>query len=137
MLPVSGYTITAAFGESSSLWSTTHTGLDFAAREGTPIVAVAAGTVTSTEYDGAYGNKTVSPSTTAPRSGTATSRRSRSATATRSTRAESIGAVGSTGNTTGPHLHLEVRPGGDDPVDPFSRAGGPRRSIPDAGCSPA
>jgi len=30
-----------------------------------------------------------------------------------------IGLVGSTGNTTGPHLHLEIRPTADVPVDPL------------------
>jgi murein DD-endopeptidase MepM/ murein hydrolase activator NlpD len=32
---------------------------------------------------------------------------------------EQVGAVGVTGNTTGPHLHFEVRPNGGDPIDPM------------------
>jgi murein DD-endopeptidase MepM/ murein hydrolase activator NlpD len=119
-LPLTGYTLSARFGESSYLWSTTHTGLDFAAPEGTPIVSIAAGTVTETAYDGAYGNKTVvqldggteiwycHQSSQAVSVGDAVAP------------GETIGTVGSTGNTTGPHLHLEVRPGGRDPVDPFT-----------------
>src|SRR5262245_49187826 len=59
VLPVSGYHLTAGFGEYSGLWSHYHTGLDFAAPSGTPIHAVANGVVTSVGYDGAYGNKTV------------------------------------------------------------------------------
>lgn len=118
VLPLSGYRLTARYGE-YGLWATYHTGLDFAAPTGTPLVAIANGTITSTGYDGAYGNKTVltledgtelwfchqtsidvSPGETV-------------------TAGQQIGTVGSTGNVTGPHLHLEVRPGGGDPVDPY------------------
>jgi murein DD-endopeptidase MepM/ murein hydrolase activator NlpD len=59
VLPVSGYRLSARFGASSGLWSSTHTGLDFAVPAGTPIVSVANGVVTSTGWAGAYGNQTV------------------------------------------------------------------------------
>ncbi|HYF72347.1 MAG TPA: M23 family metallopeptidase [Nocardioides sp.] len=119
VLPLSGYRITASFGEYSGLWSHYHTGLDFAAPSGTPIVAIANGVVTSVGYDGAYGNKTVITLD----DGTELwfcHQTSYTVSAGQEVRAgEVIGYVGSTGNVTGPHLHLEVRPGAGDPVDPY------------------
>jgi murein DD-endopeptidase MepM/ murein hydrolase activator NlpD len=121
-LPVSpgAYHLTSRFGECSSLWSHCHTGLDFAAPEGTPLHAVAGGTVTEVGYAGAYGNRTI----LTLGDGTELWYCHQSATAVQAHQAvgagQVIGAVGSTGNTTGPHLHLEVRPRPDDPVDPFA-----------------
>lgn len=120
VLPLGDYEITADFGQSSGLWAHTHTGLDFAAPSGTPIVAVAGGQVTETGYDGSYGNKTVITLD----DGTEmwychqTSFTVKPGDAVRP--GQQIGTVGSTGNSTGPHLHLEVRPGAGDPVDPFT-----------------
>lgn len=118
VLPVAGYHLTGRFGAASSLWASAHTGLDFAAPEGAEIRSVAPGVVTETSSDGAYGNKTVlrledgtvlwfcHQSVFGVRPGQ------------RVAAGEPIGQVGSTGNVTGPHLHLEVRPGDGDPVDP-------------------
>lgn len=121
-LPVSrgAYHLTAGFGQCSGLWSHCHTGLDFAAPEGTPIHAVAAGKVTEVGWAGAYGNRTIERL----EDGTELWYCHQSATAVSVgdtvAGGEVIGAVGSTGNTTGPHVHLEVRPQPDHPVDPKS-----------------
>lgn len=119
VLPLAGYSLSAGFGETSYLWSTIHTGLDMAAAEGTPLVAVAQGTITEVSYDGAYGNKTV----LTLEDGTEIWYCHQSSTAASVGDVvgpgDPIGAVGSTGNTTGPHLHIEVRPGGGDPIDPY------------------
>jgi hypothetical protein len=118
-LPVAGYHLTATFGQ-YGLWSSYHTGLDFAAPSGTPIYAVANGVITSASYDGAYGNKTVQTL----EDGTELwycHQTSYTVSSGETVRAgELIGYIGSTGHVTGPHLHLEVRPGGGDPVDPYS-----------------
>jgi murein DD-endopeptidase MepM/ murein hydrolase activator NlpD len=117
-LPVSGYHLTAGFGEGGGLWSHGHTGQDFACPTGTPIHAVANGTIISAGWDGAYGWKTVERLD----DGTEIWYAHQSQMLVRSGRVymgEVIGRVGSTGNTTGPHLHLEVRPHGGDPVNPM------------------
>jgi len=120
VLPVTGYHLTARFGEGGSNWSSNHTGLDFAAGEGTPIRSIAAGVVTEVAYDGAYGNKTV----IRLEDGTEVWYCHQSATVagvgTPVAAGQLVGYVGSTGNSTGPHLHLEVRPGGADPIDPYA-----------------
>ncbi len=118
VLPVAGYHLTGRFGQRSSLWSTTHTGLDFAGPSGTTIVSVAGGTVKSAGYEGAYGNRTV---ITLP-DGTDIWYCHQSRIAVQPGQKVDPGAVigytGSTGNVTGPHLHLEVHPNGGSAVDP-------------------
>lgn len=121
VLPVSpsAYHLTARFGD-VGLWATVHTGLDFAANPGTPIMAVAAGTVTSTGYDGAYGNRTVITLADGTEIWFCHQTSILVSVGQQVTPGQQIGTVGSTGHVTGPHLHLEVRPGGGDPVDPYA-----------------
>ncbi|MBW8749947.1 MAG: M23 family metallopeptidase [Propionibacteriales bacterium] len=120
VLPVHGYRLTGRFGDRSSLWTSVHTGLDFAAGSGTPIHSVAAGRVVSTGYDGRYGNKTVLRLADGTELWFCHQSRIDVEVGEQVRPGEVIGAIGSTGNVTGPHLHLEVRPGGGDPVDPFA-----------------
>ena len=114
------YQLTSRFGECSALWSHCHTGLDFAAPQGTPIHAVANGTISQTAWAGAYGNRTIE---TLP-DGTELWYCHQSAFGVKPgekvSAGQPIGAVGATGNVTGPHVHLEVRPGAGDPVDPYT-----------------
>jgi murein DD-endopeptidase MepM/ murein hydrolase activator NlpD len=118
VLPTVGYHLTARFGQ-VGLWSSVHTGLDFAAPTGNPIYAVANGVITEAGYDGAYGNKTVE---TLP-DGTEIWYCHQStigvSVGDKVVQSEQIGTLGSTGHTTGPHVHIEVHPGGGDPVDPY------------------
>ncbi len=119
VLPVDSYHLTARFGETSGLWAHFHTGLDFAAPTGTPIHAVAGGTVTSTGYDGSYGNKTVVTLDDGTELWYCHQNAFGVSVGDVVRPGDLIGYVGATGNVTGPHLHLEVRPGGGDPVDPY------------------
>lgn len=116
--PVRGYRLTGRFGDTSYHWRSRHTGLDFAAPGGTPIRSLGAGVVTEAGYDGRYGYKTV----VRLKDGTEVWYCHQSSinvsVGDRVRVGQRIGAVGSTGNVTGPHLHLEIRPRTDQPVDP-------------------
>jgi murein DD-endopeptidase MepM/ murein hydrolase activator NlpD len=120
VLPTSGYHLTARFGMAGGLWSSNHTGLDFAAPSGTPIVAVANGTITETGWAGSYGNRTIETLDDGTEIWYAHQSVIGVHTGDIVRGGQVIGNIGATGNTTGPHLHLEVRPGGGDPVDPYT-----------------
>ncbi|MFG2946537.1 M23 family metallopeptidase [Streptomyces adustus] len=121
-LPTSSYTITSTFGEAGSMWSSGyHTGLDFAAPTGTLIKAIHSGTITEAGWAGSYGYRTILTLDDGTelwfchQSSISVSVGQKVATG------DVIGRVGATGNVTGPHLHLEVHPGGSaDGIDPMA-----------------
>lgn len=112
--PVNG-TLTSTFG---TRWGRLHEGLDITAPPGTPVVAAAAGRVISAGWSGGYGNLVVIDHG----NGLATAY-AHNASVTVSvgqdvSAGQTIATVGSTGNSTGPHVHFEVRVGGAA-VDPL------------------
>lgn len=106
--PVSG-TFTAEFGEYSSVRTYAHTGLDIATTTGTGIKAAASGTVTTSSYSGSYGYLVVINHGNGIETYYAHCSALYVSVGQYVSQGEIIAAVGSTGNSTGPHLHLEVR----------------------------
>lgn len=109
--PVSGI-ITSRFGAGSSIRRSSHTGLDIAASTGTAIAAAAGGTVTYSGYKGSYGNMIVITHANGVQTYYAHCSKLYVTAGTPVSQGQTIAAVGSTGNSTGPHLHLEVRVNG-------------------------
>ena len=119
--PVSG-SITSRFGVSSRIRVSTHTGLDIATSSGTPVIPVAPGTVTYAGYKGSYGNLVIinhGINEYGQKIETYYAHNSRLNVSVGDVVNENsiISFVGSTGNSTGPHLHLEIRINGN-PVNP-------------------
>jgi len=106
--PVSG-TITSRFGRRSS---GTHTGLDIATSSGTPIRAAAGGTVIHAGWKGSYGNLVIIQHTDSVQTYYAHCSKIYVNSGEYVNQGDVISAVGSTGNSTGPHLHLEIRVNG-------------------------
>ena len=116
--PLEPIVLTARFGD-YGLWASYHTGLDFNGETGDSIHNIAAGTVTFVGYDGSYGNKTVVTLEDGTEIWYCHQTEQYVSEGDQVTPDEIIGTVGATGNVTGSHLHIEVRPGGGDPVDPY------------------
>ena len=111
-LPVSG-TISSRYGVSSRIRSSNHTGLDIATTLGTPIKVVAAGTVTCASYQGSYGNLVKIDHGNGLETWYAHTKEMYVKVGDQVEAGEVIAAVGSTGNSTGPHLHFEIRINGN------------------------
>ncbi|WP_406298234.1 peptidoglycan DD-metalloendopeptidase family protein [Embleya sp. NBC_00888] len=116
-LPVTQRGLSAYFGSSGSRWAHTHTGIDFPVDLGTSVFAVMDGVV-RTEVNSAYGNMVILTA----KDGTEfwychlTRAKIRSGPVKAG---DVIAYSGDTGNSTGPHLHFEVRPGGGAPINPL------------------
>ncbi|MEU9776335.1 peptidoglycan DD-metalloendopeptidase family protein [Streptomyces sp. C10-9-1] len=107
--PLENPTITAVYGQPGSWAAGYHTGVDFATPTGTSIKAVADGTVVSAGWDGAYGNAVVIQHTDGIYTLSAHLSTTSVTAGENVTAGQQIGLSGNTGNSTGPHLHFEVR----------------------------
>ncbi|MER5553142.1 M23 family metallopeptidase [Streptomyces sp. NPDC002793] len=116
VLPVAQHGLSASYGQAGVNWMSMHTGIDFPVAYGTPVMAATDGTV-RTQYNSAYGNMAIVTAA----DGTETWYCHLSTTKIRSGSVKAgdvIAYSGNSGNSTGPHLHFEVRPGGGSAIDP-------------------
>ncbi|WP_211128338.1 M23 family metallopeptidase [Streptomyces yatensis] len=112
--PVDKFSIGAAFGLAGNLWSHNHSGQDFVVPTGTPVHAAHEGVVVKAGPNGggdgpAYGNAIVIKHDNATYSQYAHLSRIDVRIGQTVTEGQQIGLSGSTGNSTGPHLHFEIR----------------------------
>ncbi|MFC5240744.1 M23 family metallopeptidase [Streptomyces atrovirens] len=118
-LPVAQHGLSAIYGQSGINWMSVHTGIDFPVSYGATVMAATDGTV-RTQYNSAYGNMMI----VTAKDGTETwychlsSYQVASGTTVKA--GDPIAFSGNSGNSTGPHLHFEVRPAGGSAVDPLA-----------------
>lgn len=121
--PVNGFSPTTAYRASGASWSSGyHTGVDFAVPTGTSVRSVTSGTVVSAGWAGSYGYQVV----VRHHDGRFSQYAHLSAISVRGGQkvnsGQTLGRSGNTGNSTGPHLHFEIRtaPGYGSDVDPLA-----------------
>ena len=131
--PVDKYTLSASFGLGGNMWSSKHSGQDFAVSIGTSVEAVHNGTVVKAGGNGAgdgpaYGNAIVIKHDNGTFSQYAHLSKIDVRVGQTVGTGQHIAASGNTGNSSGPHLHFEIRttPNYGSAVDPvaFLRSNG-------------
>ncbi|MFE4696221.1 peptidoglycan DD-metalloendopeptidase family protein [Streptomyces sp. NPDC056738] len=122
-LPVDSSSVGTGYKVAGSMWSSGyHTGVDFVVPTGTTIKSIAAGTVVSAGWGGAYGNQVVIQHADGKYSQYAHMSSLSVSAGQTVTPGQQIGLSGATGNVTGPHLHFEIRttPDYGSDVDPVA-----------------
>ena len=109
--PISGI-ITSRYGSNDSVRDHTHAGIDIGAPQGTSIKAAAGGVVTFAGWSGGYGNCIKIDHGNGVTTVYAHCSQLIASAGQSVSQGDVIAKVGSTGNSTGPHLHLEVRKNG-------------------------
>ncbi|MFI9171119.1 M23 family metallopeptidase [Streptomyces lincolnensis] len=112
--PVKKYTLSASFAQSGGMWQSTHSGQDFAVSSGTRVVAAHGGTVAKAGSNGAgdgpaYGNAVVIKHGNGTYSQYAHLSRVDVKVGQIVRTGQRIALSGNTGNSSGPHLHFEIR----------------------------
>lgn len=107
--PVSKYVIGASYAQAGSHWAHTHSGQDFVVSSGTSVRAAHTGTVVTAGWGGAYGNNIVIKHSNNTYSQYGHLSHIGVHVGQSVTTGQEIGKSGSTGNSTGPHLHFEIR----------------------------
>ncbi|WP_051338013.1 M23 family metallopeptidase [Streptomyces flavidovirens] len=114
MKPVQHYSLSATYGKGGGMWASKHSGQDFAVPTGTPVDAVHGGTVVKAGPNGAgdgpaYGNAIVVKHDNNTYSQYAHLSKVNVYPGQKVKTGERIGLSGNTGNSSGPHLHFEIR----------------------------
>ncbi|MFI8392539.1 M23 family metallopeptidase [Streptomyces sp. NPDC085540] len=112
--PLEKYTLSATFGKGGNMWSHKHSGQDFAVPVGTPVKAAASGTVVKAGPNGggdgpAYGNAIVIKHANNTYSQYAHLSKIQVKIGQKVNASQRIALSGNTGNSSGPHLHFEIR----------------------------
>ncbi len=114
VVPVQDYTLSATYAQAGGMWTAKHSGQDFAVPSGTKVVAVHEGTVVKAGGNGAgdgpaYGNAIVIKHGNGTYSQYAHLSRIDVKIGQTVKTGQQIAASGNTGNSSGPHLHFEIR----------------------------
>jgi murein DD-endopeptidase MepM/ murein hydrolase activator NlpD len=107
--PVDKYVKGSTFGLGGNMWSSKHSGQDLVVPTGTSVKAVHTGTVVDAGWGGAYGNNVVIKHADRTYTQYAHLSKLNVHVGQAVTTGQEIGKSGSTGNSTGPHLHFETR----------------------------